>query len=250
MSQYFNLTRFGRIFRKHLTENTMRYLLSTAVLLGGILLVMGFICYLQRSAPGPTGQIVFCILFLMGAGSFFTSSVLAQFGVGRRAALALTLPASQLEKYLVAWLVSLPMFLVVYLAVFYAADWLVLQIMHTPGAALVNIFTQDAVPALLIYLVLHGLALWGSIFYSRQQFVKTAFVSFVLAAGLGVLNLQSMKLLINKDVRRALPWGDVHFNNATLSLPEAQQQWFLLVPMLLALLLWAAAYARLTEKQL
>ncbi|RZK44595.1 MAG: hypothetical protein EOO59_21745 [Hymenobacter sp.] len=176
--------------------------------------------------------------------------MLAQFGAGQRAALALTLPASQLEKYLVAWLLSLPVFLVVYLAVFYLADWLVLQAMGLPGQTLVNVFTPDAGPVLLIFLVLHGLALWGSIFYTRLQFVKTAFLGFLVAGALGILNLQGLKALLSKDVRAALPWGDVHFNNATLALPETQAQWLLLLPVVLALLLWAAAYARLTEKQI
>ena len=101
MNQFFSLSRFGRLLRKHTTENLASYALGAAVLLGGMLVVMGFVAYVGGGI-GRTGQAVLFILFLMGAGSFFTSTVLGQFGSGSRAALALTLPASQFEKYLAA----------------------------------------------------------------------------------------------------------------------------------------------------
>jgi hypothetical protein len=52
-----------------------------------------------------------------------------------------------------------------------------------------------------------------------------------------------------------MPFGDVWVGTGAqhmpVTLPEGQQQLILLVvPVALALLLWAAAYARLTEKQI
>ena len=250
MNQYFSPTRFGRLFRKHTTEHATSYLLSTAVLLGGMLAVMGFLTYLQNSPPSLIGQGVLCILFLLGAGSFFASSVVGQFGAGRRAALALTLPASQVEKYLVAWLFSLPIFLVVFVATFYTADWLIVHVGSQPQP-LLNVFSEKALPVLLIYLVVHGVALWGSIFYQRLQFVKTAFVGLLVAVVVGFANYRSLKLLLGEELGSAIPLGDVHLQNGTLlNLPETQDHWLVVVPLALAALLWAAAYARLTEKQI
>lgn len=249
MNQYFNLTRFGYLLRKHLTEQALSYLLSAAVLLGAMLVVMGFLTFLQNSPPGEIGQSVLAILFALGAGSYFTSTAFGQLGAGRQAALALTLPASQVEKYLVAWLVSLPVFLVVFVVVFYAADWLIQSLASHPQP-IVNIFTPETGQLLLVYLVVHGAALWGSIFYNRLQFVKTASVGLLAAAVIGFVNFRVLKSLLSSDLLMALPLGDARFNNATLSLPEAQQAWLGLVPLALAGLLWAAAYARLTEKQI
>ena len=122
MSRYFNSTRFGRLLRKHTAENLTRYLLGAGVLLGGMVLVMGGISYLQGSPSSTVGQKIFFGLFLFAAGGFFGSAAFAQFGEGRQAAMALTLPVSQFEKYLVAWLFSLPFFLMVFVVDFYAAD--------------------------------------------------------------------------------------------------------------------------------
>jgi hypothetical protein len=251
MSQYFNLTRFGRLFRKHTAEHLAPYALGAAVLLGGMLVVLGFLAYLQGGL-GQTQQGVLAILFLLGSGSFFTSLVLGQFGVGSRAALALTLPASQLEKYLVAWVFSLPIFLLVFVADFYLADWVVLSLSREPST-LVNIFRHDATLGVLgIFLVLHGVALWGSIFFQRQQFLKTAFATLLGLGLLSVANLQVLKHWLSKStVQGGYPFGTVMLrDDMPLTLPDTQLPWLGLVPLALAALLWLAAYARLTEKQL
>lgn len=252
MSQYFNLTRFGRLFRKHSIEHLGSYGMGMAVLFGGMLLVMGFLSYLQGSPPSPNGQGVFYMLFLLAAGFFFASLAFSQFSEQRQAALALTLPTSQLEKYALAWLYSLPIFLVVYTAVFYGADWLVLHVMSQQEAPpLLDLFTSSTLDILGVYLVVHSLALWGSIFYQRLQFVKTAFVAFAGLGLLGLLNYQTLKTLISHNLVFTLPLSDVHFQDGSaLALPDAQTHWLTLLPLALTALLWLAAYARLTEKQL
>ena len=251
MNQYFNLTRFGRLFRKHTAEHLAPYALGAAVLLGGMLVVLGFLAYLQGGL-GQTQQGVLAILFLLASGSFFTSLVLGQFGVGSRAALALTLPASQLEKYLVAWVFSLPIFLLVFVADFYLADWVVLSLSREPST-LINMLRYEATPTVLgVFLVLHGVALWGSIFFQRQQFMKTAFIALLALALLSVANFQVLKqALAGSIVQSAYPFGTVMLrNDMPLTLPDTQLPWLALVPLALAALLWLAAYARLTEKQL
>jgi hypothetical protein len=251
MNQHFNLTRFTRLLRKHTAEYLMNYALGAAVLLGGMLVVLGFLAYMQGGIGGSAQAVLFT-LFLLGAGSFFTSTVLAQFGVGSRAALALTLPTSQLEKFLVAWVFSLPVFLVVFVAEFYLADWLVLSVFREKEA-LINIFvrSETTYAVLTIFLILHGVALWGSIAFKGLQFIKTAFLFFALALGVGILNFQWLRAMFGSTVQMALPLGTVHMHNSpALSLTESQEHLILLPLLLLIPLLWVASYARLTEKQL
>lgn len=250
MSQFFNLARFGRLLRKHTAEQLPTYALGAAVLTGGILVVLGFLAYIGGGLSHMQQGILFTML-LLAAGSFFTSLVLAQYGTGSRAALALTLPASHFEKYLVAWLVSLPVFLVVFTAAFYLADWVVISLSEAPDRV-VNILTWQGTPGLLaFFLVLHGVALGGSIFFTRQQFLKTAFGLALLGVVAAVANFQVVKALIGPTVQAVLPFGSVSLHNSVaLTLPDSQEQWLGLLPPALAALLWLAAYARLTEKQL
>lgn len=251
MSQYFNLARFGRLLRKHTAEHLPTYAMSAAVLLGGMVLVLGFITYLNNGRLNEQMQGIFFTMFLLAAGAFFTSTVLGQYGAGRQAALALTLPASQLEKLLVAWLFSLPGFLAVFAATFYAADWLVLRTLGKVPTPLVSLFAEPAYQVVRLYLGLHGVALWGSIFFGRLQPVKVAFLGFGAALLVGVANFHLLNYWVDGKLGMAIPFGAAAINGAgPLALPPAQEAWLAAVPLALAALLWAAAYARLTEKQL
>ena len=250
MNQYFNLTRFGRLVRKHTAEQFNSYALGAGVLLGGMLAVMGFLTYAQGGLSHQQQEILFT-LFLLAAGTFFTTTVLAEYGVGSRAALALMLPASQLEKYLVAWLFSLPIFFAVFIADFYLVDWLVTSLSREADTV-ANVFTADVLGSLLlIYLVLHGVALWGSILFRKQQFIRIGFLLFAVAVGLSILNYQVLKAVIGPEFRMTLPFTAINLNNGpSVSLTDAQSQPLLLPLLAQVPLLWAAAYARLTEKQL
>ncbi len=68
MSQYFNLTRFGRLLRKHTAEHWKTYLMSAAVLLGGMVLVLGFITYLNSGRLNQQMQGIFFTMFVLAAG--------------------------------------------------------------------------------------------------------------------------------------------------------------------------------------
>ena len=250
MNQFFNLSRFGRLLRKHTAEHFLTYALGAAVLTGGILAVLGFLAYIQGGLSHGQQGILFTLL-LLAAGSFFTSLVLAQFGSGSRAALALTLPASHFEKYLVAWLFSLPVFLGVFSAAFYFADWVVMALSREPDTVFRLFESKAMLGTFTSFLVLHGVALWGSIFFARQQFMKTAFGVAILVVVVAVANFQLVKALLGKAVQSVFPFGTVSLqNDAPLTLPASQEQWLSLLPFALAALLWLAAYARLTEKQL
>jgi len=257
MSQHFNLTRFGRLLRKHTAENLPKYAMSTAVLAGGVLVVLGSLTYLTHRPLERELQIVIFVFGMLAAGAIFTASAFAELGSPRGAAPALLLPASHFEKYLVAWLYSLPVFGVLYTIVFMVINYLVLQIGNQGRPYEVFDFSRGAsewVGPLLSYALLHSLALWGAIFFRRLHVIKTAFAVFGTLLVLIIANLRLLKSLLPVQ-GVTMPFSDVWVGAGTqhmmLSLPDSQQHLvLLLVPAALALLLWAAAYARLTEKQI
>lgn len=253
MNQYFSFARFGRLLRKHLTEHATSYVLSSLVLLGGLLAVMSFLTYMSAgNGLSQNGQAIVYTMGILGAGGFFASTALAEYSHGSRAALGLALPASHLEKYLVAWLLSVPGVLLVFTAAFYLADWLVLA---AAGQAdkLVNLLDNKewALGMLMYFLLLHAVALWGSIFFRRQPLIRTGFLLFGLVAVLSLLNYQALGLLLGTKLGFSLPFSWLRLQaGPRLSLPEGQAQWLGWVPVVLVALLWPAAYARLTEQQL
>src|SRR5450755_2181657 len=119
MNKILNPTRFWRLFTKHTAENYSTYLMSMSVLAGVMLLGGAFIIFL---IPGPMDagfqSVVFIILMLI-SGTIFSSTVFSELGDKRKAVPALTLPATQLEKFLVGWVYAYPIFVLVYTGIFY-----------------------------------------------------------------------------------------------------------------------------------
>jgi 4-hydroxybenzoate polyprenyltransferase len=67
----------------------------------------------------------------------------------------------------------------------------------------------------------------------------------------GVVNFQVLNSWLGGNLGMAIPFGAASVQGAgPLLLSEAQERWLVALPLALAVLLWAAAYARLTEKQL
>ena len=258
MSQFFSIDRFGRLFRKHTAEYSGGYLMATAVLLGGIGLVLGFVAYMSSGPVTPDMQAVIFVMGLLAAGSFFTSTVFALFGDKRQATAALMLPASHGEKYLVGWLYSLPIFLAVYVGCFYLIDSLVLQLTSGSGqpVVLVPLFSNESklYYSLLVYAVVNAVFLWGSIFFVKQHFVRTAFAVLLGAVLLATVNFQAVQGLMGRKLNAAVPYSGMAFQDGkewySVNLPHTLNSWFVLVPLGVMLLGWAAAYARVTEKQI
>lgn len=257
MSQLFSVSRFGRLFSKHTTEQAGGYLLAAGVLLGGLGLVLGFIAFMSSSPIPPDVQGVVFVLGLLGAGAFFTSTVLAFFGDKKQATAALLLPASHAEKFLVAWLYSLPLFLAVYIGCFFLVDSLVLQLgSHGQPTEMVRLFggERGLHTSLAAYAVVNAVFLWGSIFFVKQHFVRTAFGGLLAAVVLVFFNFKAMQGLLGQKLGTVVPfWGMALQEGKTwhsINLPDEQSVWLGLVPLGLLLLAWAAAYQRLTEKQI
>ena len=257
-NQTFSFARFGRLFGRHTAEHLPAYLMTAAVGAGGMLVVLGFLTYLQGSAPSIVGQQVFFTLFLLAGCTIFTSTVFAQFGDKRQASVALTLPASHLEKFLVAWTYSLPVFLLAFIPLFYLADAAVVYAGVAPGQVpeLLDLVAarQDMAGTLAMLTALHAAWLWGAIRFENKHFIRTGFAVLLLLGGLSVVNFQVLKQVVGPELLAAIPFTSLRFTESkqlyTLALPDAQGHWSALVPLVLAGLLWVAAYFRLTEKQL
>ena len=68
MNQHFKSARFGRLLRKHTAEYLPSYLMSTAVLAGGVLIVLGTLTYLTHRPLERELQIVLFEFGLLAGG--------------------------------------------------------------------------------------------------------------------------------------------------------------------------------------
>jgi hypothetical protein len=258
MSDHFKASRFARLFKKHTVEHYRSYLMSLVVLIGALSLTTGYILYLTNRPLNPEDQSIFFLFFMLAAGTMFTSTVFAQLGDKRKAIALLTLPASHFEKFLVAWIYSFIIFQVLFVATFYLVMPLMQGIFERAGQTveIVNVFD----PATKVYLVfvlytfLHGVALAGSVYFEKLQFIKSAFALWLTYLALVLLNKLGLQAMFGKELRFMLPFGNVTFEENSnffwIALPREQQFLLALIPPVLAIIFWLTAYSRLKEKQI
>jgi hypothetical protein len=255
MNNTFNLSRFGKLFIKHTVEHYKSYLMSLTVLIGVMILGGSFLVYMMDAPIDRGFQSAIFVMILLLAGTIFTSTIFADFGDKKKAVASLTLPASHFEKYLVAWLYSYLLFVIVYTAGFYLVTLFAVNIKHFPGhpGELINIFQKPLIEMFLLYAFLHSVAFLGAIFFETLHFIKTAFLFFIFLAILIVFNRILLGTLLGRKVEVTIPFGNLRFidNGYTTDINITQQQYSYLLIFItaLAVIFWVAAYYRLKEKQ-
>src|SRR3569832_1485778 len=206
MNNLFSLQRFCRLFVKHTSEHYRIYFMSIAVLAGVILLGGAFLFFVIPEPPDPGLQTAIFVILMLIAGTIFTSTVFSDFGDKNKAMAALTLPATAFEKFLVGWLYSYLVFLVIYSAVFYlgliglgsAKHWGPNQhfiLFRIPQSGFFTVLT--------FYSLLHAIALFGAIFFNKLHFIKTGFAFFIGYVVIVIFNTLFLKVLIGLDVIKA-----------------------------------------------
>src|SRR5579872_553873 len=198
MNETFNFSRFGRLFLKHTAEHYRTYLMAVGILFGFLVLSGAFLLFLVGETADAAFQIASYVIILFIAGGLFTSSIFSDYGNNNRAIPALTLPATSFEKFLVGWMWSFPIFLVIYTAVFYLAVW-GLNSLQPPANGHPPVFFRLWQPQMVVPLVffieVHALALFGAIFFKSLQFIRTGFSFFLALALTFVLNTIFLKIL-------------------------------------------------------
>lgn len=253
MKNHFNLRRFGLLFRRHTVEHYKSYLMSLMVLVGIMALVMGYITYVSGKLDAGL-QDLFFMLFLVGAGSIFTSTVFSDLGDQKKAISFLTLPASTLEKYLVAWVYSFLIYLLVYIPAFYLVASTLNSIAQEQTNLLKLIGPNGTIDKVLfLYAFLHAVSLVGAVYFRKVHFVKTIFILFLGFFAILVFNRWMLQAVLGiKDVS-AVPLSNVSFveNNQlyTLGVTDAELSFTWIISIGFLLIVWAAAYFKLKEKQ-
>lgn len=255
MNNVFNLKRFGRLFIKHTAEHYRVYLMSVGVLAGTMLLGAAFLFYVIPDPPDPGLQTAIFVVLMLISGSIFTSSVFTDYGIKNRAIPALMLPASSFEKYLVGWLYSYPIFMAVYTSVFYLVLLSLSSTKQWPGQHFeaMSLGQPNMYILLILYTILHSVAIFGAIFFEKFQFIKIGFVFFIGYAITMLLNTLFFEALTGEYVKAVMPFGYLNFNQqgkfySIAPLGQATA-WVPLAMIAAAILIWGAAYFRLKEKQ-
>jgi len=232
--------------------------MSAAVLLGILAVMLGFSAYADDGNIGMKAQFMFFIITLMFSGVIFTSTIFSDLGDKRKAIPVLTLPVSHLEKYLVAWLYSFVLFLIVFLACFYFVDILVISICNatsTTKSTLLTLSNDEFKPyrVLPVFAILHALSFCGAIFFEKLHLIKTAFTTLLFTLAIVLLNQPLVKMIFSREVRNTVPFehvGVIEGDNVWYILPNDDSRHIVgVLVLILVLIFWTSTYFKLKEKE-
>jgi hypothetical protein len=230
--------------------------MSLTVLVGVMVVGGIFITYILPDVMDEGFQIALYIMLLLLSGTIFSSTIFSDLGDRQKSIGALTLPATHLEKYLVAWLYAVVVFLLVYTGSFYVILHLIVLLKHPPVQTMQFsslLSNKQSLIMLMVYIVLQSIAFYGAIFFKKMHFIKTAFIFFLSIVLLTIINKTMLSIMTRRAVNISAPFVNFRFkeNNReiVLQLLDHQDIQFVYFFLALIIILWAAAYHRLREKQ-
>ncbi|HKG05218.1 MAG TPA: hypothetical protein VKB19_02100 [Pedobacter sp.] len=258
MNNIFSFRRFGMLMGKHTAEYYRTYLMSFGVLAGLMAIIGGFIFYVSNGGVGPKFQFAIFVFPYLLSGLIFTSMVFADYGDRKRSVSVMTLPASNLEKYLVAWLYSFVIFQLMFLIAFYAIDYSLLvfyQDQNKGKIELLNFFSfgYGFWRIFFAYAFLHSISFFGAVFFNKNHFIKTMLAVFAIGFLFMLLNKPIANLVFGFEVVKAPPFSEaiIFENKLEYKVAVGKSAQIAVDYVLLAVILamWTAAYFKLKEKE-
>jgi hypothetical protein len=255
MNNTFNLKRFLLYFKKHTIENGKSYFLSIVVLLGMLLLLLGFAAFNYRGKLSPIWQMIVFIYGGLIGSCIFTSVIFAELGSKKQAIAMLTLPVSNFEKYLVAWIYSYIIFQVVYIPSFYLVDHAVIALstppLGEPNKA-ANLWGSWPI-SFEMYALLHSFTFLGAIYFEKLHFIKTSFVFIISFIAFTLIGKPLLLLIGGGHVSELLPFFDTYFIADTVKYnvhPDMPIKGLgIYIVATTVLLFWLSTFFKLKEKQ-
>jgi len=181
MNNIFSIARLGQLTKRHLILNYNRMFLEVTGSIG-LLSVIGAISFRQASFPNNALFLFFFYAILFVGGFILTSNIFHELHKPEKSIQYMTLPASNLEKLISAWLNSsvliLALSLVVYYASFILAKLLALWWFDIE-MPIFNIFVFFK-KVCIAYISIHSLFFFGAVYFKGKNFFKTLFSVFLL----------------------------------------------------------------------
>ena len=211
MNNIFNIRRFGLVFRKDLIENGKRYALLFLTMLGLIAILITLITWDFYKSDANVDRYLFLnkqllgflSFMFIGFGTWFASTFSMPMNSKLKRLSYLISPASNLEKFLVRWIITTIGFIFTFFAAMWVADILSVAIctavypevdvhildmtkLFPPKGSTYDrdfLVPQDLFTYMVsMYFLLQSVFLLGSTFWEKASFIKTFTAGAALSA--------------------------------------------------------------------
>ena len=263
MNNTFDIKRFGWFFKKTILERPVQLMGFVVLILALDLIVYAFAKFVSGFEVAQNASF---LLGLIGGGCLLASFVYSHFSTNASGSSFLTLPSSQLEKWLCGVVITGVLYVAVFLLFFRAMDLIFVSIYHK-GLDPKGPFYKEMYDAVqpfpfdgfvadksyMMFLNFAGAMLVGSLYFNRAPFIKVALVACGICFGAFLLNLFIANLFF-KNVDSAFPyylvWITVGKERGRLELPaNILNTVSIFFQYIIPFILWTLAFLRLREKE-
>ena len=194
MNQFFSFKRFSLLVLKHWADNKKRYGLSALAFIGLLItwFVFTMLAGFDDNPMSKATQNITFFLALFAVGIFYASQYFRDLGSRSKGINFMLVPASAFEKLLCSILYTAVLFFVVFTAVYYLVDVLMVTIVKSLPAVqekpnVINVFKivllrfnkDSTINFLMFFFSAQSVFLLGSVYFEKYSFVKTFICGFV-----------------------------------------------------------------------
>lgn len=258
MNQYFNFNRFGLLLRLHGAQNAKNQLLSAGLIIGlTLILMMPMLATKGYSQMAEVLHFLALFLCVMLGGNLFASTAFNQYSNPSTGIAAIMIPASRFEKFLVTFLVSL-VFVTLYITLYWALHvWfieLANESLPVDGRKYYPIPSDPRTFFTYCYFLIYGAVFLGSIYFTKNSFVKSVAVLLVISIGAFLLYYGlAYHFTANPSFLFTFPftvWKISRGKEYVVDFPEPLGDWIWYFLVILVVSFWCIALVRLKEKQI
>lgn len=241
----FSINRLHHFVLRQLTLNTYPALIAYGAVFGLLLIISLLTAYFNA---GHIDNLKGLYLTVFMAGGFiFTSMIFSEMHTPQKSYAYLTLPVSASEKLIGSWLLSSPVFIVVFSVSIFIIGLISGAVANRPQFSM-ELFDHDYFIVVAVYLVTQTIFFLGAVYFRKNNFLKTLLALFALAAVLSAYSGLIFWILFGNNMEGMNE--NVSFGTFKGTIEFLAEQvipfifWYLLGPFMLVV-----SYFRLKERQ-
>ncbi|QHT68745.1 hypothetical protein GXP67_19890 [Rhodocytophaga rosea] len=239
----FNINRLFNFIQRQVSLNLPPMLIAAGGIFGLLLVVSLFVAYFDPRDIREINSFYLTVFFI--GGFIFTSRIFSELNSPQKSYFYLTLPVSTLEKVIGSWVLSSPVYVVVFsvgIFIIYLITGLVAGGNH---ASIPDMFDKHYFQSMGVYMVTQTVFFLGAAYFRNYNFLKTLLALFVLQVIIGSYSgLLGWMLFGSKLQSEDFSGGFQYFVEYTIPQIAHVLFWYLLAPFLLVV-----SYFSLKERQ-
>ncbi|MDQ3192149.1 MAG: hypothetical protein M3Q58_11210 [Bacteroidota bacterium] len=172
------LSRLGFFIRRQAVMNVQSLWIALGAISGFLIVITVLVAYIAPYNLGSLKGLYITVFYF--AGLIFTSRIFSELNKPQKSYNLLTLPVSNLEKIAGAWIVTSPVFTLIYLLFIFLIITISSFVAGHPIDA-VHFFDQDTLRSIAVYMVIQPVFLLGACAFIGNNFLKTVFSIFLFS---------------------------------------------------------------------